>query len=177
MAPLVVKNKVLVGEAAEKSGVRGWVKALDTSDGKVVWTAYRYRSGQRRAHRPKFQAVLLAIQRTGSGRQVVAARCVEDRGRRHVGMDLLRSRTQPDLSRQRQSRAVECRRAARRELLDFRHIRARRWIPARRSGFTSSARTISTTTTASTRTCFSICRSTASRARCWFILIATATCT
>jgi PQQ-dependent dehydrogenase (methanol/ethanol family) len=40
MAPLVVKGKVLVGDSGGEMGVRGWLKALDESSGKVVWTAY-----------------------------------------------------------------------------------------------------------------------------------------
>lgn len=40
MAPLVVKNKVLVGNSGGEFGVRGWLKALDVASGKVVWTAY-----------------------------------------------------------------------------------------------------------------------------------------
>jgi PQQ-dependent dehydrogenase (methanol/ethanol family) len=40
MAPLVVKNKVLVGNSGGEFGVRGWLKALDAASGKVLWTAY-----------------------------------------------------------------------------------------------------------------------------------------
>jgi lanthanide-dependent methanol dehydrogenase len=40
MAPLVVKNKVVVGVSGGEFGVRGWIKALDTASGKVVWTAF-----------------------------------------------------------------------------------------------------------------------------------------
>jgi PQQ-dependent dehydrogenase (methanol/ethanol family) len=40
MAPLVVKDKVLVGNSGGEYGVRGWLKALDAKTGKVVWTAY-----------------------------------------------------------------------------------------------------------------------------------------
>jgi PQQ-dependent dehydrogenase (methanol/ethanol family) len=40
MAPLVAKDKVLVGNSGGEYGVRGWLKALDASSGKVVWTAY-----------------------------------------------------------------------------------------------------------------------------------------
>jgi len=40
MAPLVVKNHVLVGVSGGELGVRGWLKSLDTSTGKVQWTAY-----------------------------------------------------------------------------------------------------------------------------------------
>jgi lanthanide-dependent methanol dehydrogenase len=40
MAPLVVKDKVLVGNSGAEYGVRGWLTALDAASGKVVWTAY-----------------------------------------------------------------------------------------------------------------------------------------
>ncbi|HKO59431.1 MAG TPA: methanol/ethanol family PQQ-dependent dehydrogenase [Thermoanaerobaculia bacterium] len=40
MAPLVVKNKVLVGNSGGEFGVRGWLTALDTESGKIVWRAY-----------------------------------------------------------------------------------------------------------------------------------------
>jgi len=40
MAPLVVKGKVLVGNSGGEYGVRGWLKALDASNGKLQWTAY-----------------------------------------------------------------------------------------------------------------------------------------
>jgi PQQ-dependent dehydrogenase (methanol/ethanol family) len=40
MAPLVVKDRVLVGNAGGEFGVRGWLKALDANSGKVVWTAW-----------------------------------------------------------------------------------------------------------------------------------------
>jgi lanthanide-dependent methanol dehydrogenase len=40
MAPLVVKDKVLVGNSGGEFGVRGWLKALDIDTGAVAWTAY-----------------------------------------------------------------------------------------------------------------------------------------
>jgi PQQ-dependent dehydrogenase (methanol/ethanol family) len=40
MAPLVTKDRVLVGTAGGEYGVRGWVKGLDLNSGKVVWTGY-----------------------------------------------------------------------------------------------------------------------------------------
>jgi PQQ-dependent dehydrogenase (methanol/ethanol family) len=40
MAPIVVKDKVLVGNSGGEFGVRGWLKALDAATGKVLWTAY-----------------------------------------------------------------------------------------------------------------------------------------
>ena len=40
MAPLVVKDKVLVGNSGGEFGVRGWLAALDTSSGRIIWRAY-----------------------------------------------------------------------------------------------------------------------------------------
>jgi PQQ-dependent dehydrogenase (methanol/ethanol family) len=40
MAPLVVKDKVLVGDAGGEFGVRGWLAALNTADGRIAWRAY-----------------------------------------------------------------------------------------------------------------------------------------
>lgn len=40
MAPLIVEDKVLVGNSGGEFGVRGWLKALDAVTGRVVWTAY-----------------------------------------------------------------------------------------------------------------------------------------
>ena len=40
MAPLVVKNKVLVGDSGGEFGVRGALTALDTETGKQIWKAY-----------------------------------------------------------------------------------------------------------------------------------------
>jgi len=40
MAPLVVKNIVLVGNSGGEMGVRGWLKGLDLGSGAVKWTAY-----------------------------------------------------------------------------------------------------------------------------------------
>ena len=39
-APMVVGNLVYVGVSGGEFGVRGWVAAYDTSDGKQVWRAY-----------------------------------------------------------------------------------------------------------------------------------------
>ncbi|HUL49529.1 MAG TPA: PQQ-dependent dehydrogenase, methanol/ethanol family [Gemmatimonadales bacterium] len=40
MAPLVVKDRVLVGTSGGEYGVRGWLKALDLETGRIVWTGY-----------------------------------------------------------------------------------------------------------------------------------------
>ena len=40
MSPIVVKGKVLVGNSGGEFGVRGWVTALNESDGSMAWRAY-----------------------------------------------------------------------------------------------------------------------------------------
>ena len=40
MAPLIVKGKVLVGEAGGEFGVRGFVQAFDADTGKPAWKTY-----------------------------------------------------------------------------------------------------------------------------------------
>jgi PQQ-dependent dehydrogenase (methanol/ethanol family) len=41
MAPLIVKNKVIVGVSGGELGVRGWIAGLDVKTGKVLWRAYQ----------------------------------------------------------------------------------------------------------------------------------------
>ena len=40
MAPLVVKDKVLIGNSGGEYGVRGWLIALDKQSGEIAWKAY-----------------------------------------------------------------------------------------------------------------------------------------
>jgi lanthanide-dependent methanol dehydrogenase len=40
MAPLVVKDRVIVGASGGEFGIYGWLKALDLNTGKVVWEAH-----------------------------------------------------------------------------------------------------------------------------------------
>lgn len=40
MAPLVVKDRVIVGDSGGELGVRGWDAGLDLATGKLVWRAY-----------------------------------------------------------------------------------------------------------------------------------------
>ena len=40
MAPAVVDGKVLIGTNGGEYGVRGFVKAFDAKDGKLLWTFY-----------------------------------------------------------------------------------------------------------------------------------------
>ncbi|HVS76050.1 MAG TPA: PQQ-dependent dehydrogenase, methanol/ethanol family [Steroidobacteraceae bacterium] len=40
MAPIVVDDKVILGNSGNELGVRGWIMALNVSDGSVAWRAY-----------------------------------------------------------------------------------------------------------------------------------------
>ena len=40
MAPLVVKDRVIVGASGGELGIHGWLKGLDLKTGKVAWTAH-----------------------------------------------------------------------------------------------------------------------------------------
>ena len=40
MAPLIVKNRVIIGNSGGEFGIRGWVTALDLGSGKIAWRAY-----------------------------------------------------------------------------------------------------------------------------------------
>jgi lanthanide-dependent methanol dehydrogenase len=40
MAPLVVRDRVLVGNSGGEFGVRGWITALNVADGSIAWRAY-----------------------------------------------------------------------------------------------------------------------------------------
>ncbi|HVT39783.1 MAG TPA: PQQ-dependent dehydrogenase, methanol/ethanol family [Gemmatimonadaceae bacterium] len=40
MAPLVVRDRVIVGPSGGEFGIHGWTKALDLATGRVAWTAY-----------------------------------------------------------------------------------------------------------------------------------------
>ncbi len=58
MAPLVAKDKVLVGNSGGEMGVRGWLTALDANSGKIAWKAFSTGPGCGRAYRREFQAIL-----------------------------------------------------------------------------------------------------------------------
>jgi len=55
MAPLIVKNKVIVGNSGGEYGVRGWIQALDAGTGKSVWKAFSTGPDKDVLIGPKFQ--------------------------------------------------------------------------------------------------------------------------
>jgi lanthanide-dependent methanol dehydrogenase len=56
MAPLVVKDKVIVGNSGGELGVRGWVLALDLATGREMWRAYNTGPDQDVKIGPDFRA-------------------------------------------------------------------------------------------------------------------------
>ena len=88
MSPIVVKGKVLVGNSGGEFGVRGWVTALNASDGKMAWRAYHTGPDKDVLIGPNFKPFYAGSSRQGSRHDVVAAGSMEDRRRHDVGMDL-----------------------------------------------------------------------------------------
>ena len=87
MAPLVVKDKVLVGNSGGEMGVRGWLTALDCRDGKMAWRAYNTGPDKDVLIGPRFKPFYEQDQGQGPRRVHLAARRVEDRRRHRLGMD------------------------------------------------------------------------------------------
>jgi PQQ-dependent dehydrogenase (methanol/ethanol family) len=56
MAPLVAKGKVFVGPSGGEFGIYGWVKALDASSGKILWTARNMGSDSAMLVKPGFKS-------------------------------------------------------------------------------------------------------------------------
>jgi len=144
MAPEVVKGKVLIGNSGGEYGVRGWLAALDAKTGVVQWKAFStgpdsevligsdfrpfYQSGQRPRSRHAERG------RRGPGRLAAYG----------MGMDILRSRSKPDLLRNRQPRPLEPRPTTR-EITNGR-VASLPAIPTRAklAGFTRRCHTIFT---------------------------------
>ena len=91
-APLVVKDKVIIGVAGGEYGIRGFIDAYDAQTGERAWRFYTIPGeGEKR-------------------RRDVEGRLVEARRRADVGDRLVRSRPQPALLGHRQSGAADVRR-------------------------------------------------------------------
>ena len=87
IAPIVVKDKVIVGVAGGEYGIRGFIDAYDAQSGKRAWRFY-------------------TIPGPGRARvQHLGRRLVEDRRHRRLGDRRLRSGAEPALLRHRQSRS------------------------------------------------------------------------
>jgi PQQ-dependent dehydrogenase (methanol/ethanol family) len=55
MAPIVVKNRVIVGSSGGEMGVRGWLAALDLATGRELWRAFNTGSDSDVKIGPKFK--------------------------------------------------------------------------------------------------------------------------
>ena len=114
-APMVIKDKVLVGISGGEFGVQCHVTAYDLKTGQRAWRAF---SGG-----PDDQILFDPAKTTELGKPVgkdfepedLARRSVEDRRRLHLGLDLLRSSAEPVLLRLGQSFDLESEAAARRQ--------------------------------------------------------------
>jgi PQQ-dependent dehydrogenase (methanol/ethanol family) len=102
-APMVIKDKVLVGISGGEFGVQCHV------------TAYDLKSGRPDSVRPGQDHRARQAGRQGLEREDLARRSVEDRRRLHLGLDLVRSSVEPVLLRLGQSFDLESEPAARRQ--------------------------------------------------------------
>jgi PQQ-dependent dehydrogenase (methanol/ethanol family) len=69
MAPLVVKDKVLVGNSGGEFGVRGWLVALDAATGKIAWKAFHTGPDKDVLIGPEFRAFYASDKGTDLGRK------------------------------------------------------------------------------------------------------------
>ncbi len=125
-APFVYKDKVFIGVSGGEFGVRGWVSAYDTKDGKLAWRAYSEGPDSDLLVDPQKTMSLGKPIGAEFVAQDLAGRRVEDRRRRYLGLVFLRSRTEPDLLRVRQSLDLEPEAASRRQQMVDDHLGARR---------------------------------------------------
>jgi PQQ-dependent dehydrogenase (methanol/ethanol family) len=106
-APMVIKDKVLIGISGGEFGVQAHMSAYDIKTGKLAWRGF--------SEGPDDQ-LLVDDKTTALGKlEDLARRSVEDRWRRDLGLDLLRSRAEPDLLRIGQPLDLESEAASRRQ--------------------------------------------------------------
>ena len=141
-APIVIKDKVISGISGGEFGVRGFVTANDVKTGKQIWRMY--------STGPEAEVGFPGSVETWKGDEWKT-------GRRHdVGLVQLRSRAQPLLLRHRQPRVLESRSAAWRQQVVDDDLRARSRHRQGEVGLPEDAARPRGTTTASTRTSWSI---------------------
>ena len=94
-APIVVKDRVLVGNSGAELGVRGYVAALDLKTGKELWRAFNTGPDTRRQDRRRLSRVLRQGPGKGSRRHLVALGAMEAWRIHGLGLDLLRPGDEP----------------------------------------------------------------------------------
>ena len=110
-APMVIKDKVLVGISGGEFGVQGHVTAYDINSGEVVWRGYSTGPDDQTLMDPQNTTHLGQPVGVELGYGDLGRRSVADRRRHDLGLDVLRPRSQPGLLRHRQSRAPGTRRS------------------------------------------------------------------
>ena len=88
-APLVVKDKVLIGISGGEFGVQCHVTAYDIKSGKQVWRAFSSGTGRSAPGRSREDHRSRQADRQGFEHQDLAGRSVEDRRRLHMGLVVL----------------------------------------------------------------------------------------
>ena len=114
-APMVIKDKVLVGISGGEFGVQCHMTAYDLKTGRRVWRGY--------SEGPDDQLLVDPEKTTELGKPIgkdfepqdLARRPMEDRRRLHLGLDLLRSSARPALLRLGQPLDLESEAAPRRQ--------------------------------------------------------------
>ena len=106
MAPLVVKDRVIVGTAGGEYGVRGWVKGLNCQDRRHRMDGLQHRPRRRGAGPARHVQAVLPEGKAARPRQL-ADGWLEEGRRTRVGLAVIRSRARSGLLRHRKPRALE----------------------------------------------------------------------
>ena len=114
-APMVVKDKMLIGISGGEFGVHCHVTAYDLKSGQRVWRGFSQGPDDQLLVDPEQDHRIRQADRQGFEPQDLARRSVEDRWRLHLGLALLRSPIEPGLLRLGQSFDLESEPAARRQ--------------------------------------------------------------
>ena len=109
MAPLVAKGIVLVGNSGGEFGVRGWMAGSTPRSGKIVWRAYAAGPDKDVLIGSRFKPFYEKDRRQDLGVKTWPGEAWKIGGGWIVGLDLLRSGSQPYLLRDLESRALGCR--------------------------------------------------------------------
>jgi len=114
-APMVIKDKVLIGISGGEFGVQAHMTAYDIKTGKQVWRAYSEGPDDQILVDPQKNHRAWQAGRQGLQPEDLGRRSMEDRRRGDLGLDLLRPAAQPDLLRLGQPLDLESEAASRRQ--------------------------------------------------------------
>ena len=95
MAPLVVKDKVIVGNSGGSSGCAAGSRRLDAATGRSVWRAYNTGPTRTSSSTTTSSTPTTKGPGGGPGGEELAAGGLEDRRRHRLGVDQLRPRAEP----------------------------------------------------------------------------------